>query len=99
MADPGTPSDALGDSVQQPSVTENSVTRTGPPPSNEPHLLAFQTTQDPAAAGGTRSNAENESVIYETRLQNPLPSSPSVNVSDSVREWSFHAATYACETA
>ena len=99
MADSGNPSGALGDSAQQPGVSENSDSRTGPPPVTYPNLLAFQTTQDPAAAGGTRSNAENESVIYETRLQNPLPSSPSVNVSDSVREWSFHAATYACETA
>ena len=82
MADPRTPSGALDDSVQQPSVSENPETRTEPPPVTYPNLLAFQTTQDPAAAGGTRSTSENESVIYEPRLQNPLPSSPSVNVSE-----------------
>ena len=83
MSNSGNPSGALGDSGQQPGVSENSESRTVPPPVNDPNVLAFQTTQDPALAGGTRSTAEHESVIYEPRLHNPLPSSPSVNVSDS----------------
>ena len=83
MADSGNPSGALGDSAQQPGVSENSDSRTGPPPVTYPNLLAFQTTQDPAAAGGTRSNAEHEPVIYDSRLPNPLFASPPVNVSDS----------------
>ena len=83
MSDSGNPSSALGDSVQQPNVSENSDSRTVLPPVTHPNVLAFQTTQDPALAGGTRSNAEHESVIYEPRLQNPLFSSPPVNVSDS----------------
>ena len=47
MVDSGNPSGVLGDSerdsVQQSSVSENSESRTGPPPVNDPHLLAFQT--------------------------------------------------------
>jgi len=83
MSDSGNPSSALGDSVQQPNVSENSDSRTVLPPVIHPNVLAFQTTQDPAAAGGTRSNAEHEPVIYDSRLPNPLFASPPVNVSDS----------------
>ena len=50
MADPGNPSGALDDSAQQPSVSENSETLTGPPPVNDPHLLAFQTARTPKKA-------------------------------------------------
>ena len=42
MVDSGNPSGVLGDSVQQSSVSENSESRTGPPPVNDPHVLAFQ---------------------------------------------------------
>ena len=47
MADPGNPSGALDDSVQQSGVPENSETLTGPPPVNDPHVLAFQKLQTP----------------------------------------------------
>ena len=83
MSDSGNPSSALGDSVQQSNVSETLDSRTVPPPVTHPNVLAFQTTQDPALAGGTRPNAEHEPVIYDSRLQNPLLASPPVNVSDS----------------
>ena len=42
MSNSGNPSGALGDSGQQPGVSENSESHTVPPPVNDPNVLAFQ---------------------------------------------------------
>ena len=45
MVDSGNPSSALGDSVQQPNVSENLGSRTVPPPVTHPNVLAFQSQE------------------------------------------------------